>query len=232
MADKGIALRGALMLASGASLAPMAHAGAWSLPEGQESWFATVSRESGDFGQAWRADDFTEFGVGDGWGVNIKVESEIRIGSTYDDRSGGRVGVQKAFALGERGSFSVQGSLLLGESLDGPECQGGGYEARAAVGTSFSVFGREGFVNVEAARRVRDNCERNVFEVATGVELMPAWNLGFKAWRDGQGVSESAKAQISTSYNFGGFELGVGWREEISGNFSEKGWLVSVSSRF
>ena len=210
----------------------MAHAGAWSLPEGQQTWFVTVSRESGDFGQAWRTDDFNEMGLGDGWGLNVKVESEIRIGDTYDDRSGARLGVQKAFPLGERGSFSVQGSLLLGESLDGPECLGGGYEARAAVGTSFAVLGREGYVNVEVGHRVRDNCERNVFEFATGVEVLPGWNFGVKAWRDGQGVSESAKAQISTSYNFGDFELGVGWREEISGNFSEKGWVVSASSRF
>lgn len=220
------------MLAGGGTLAPAAHAGAWTLQEGQQSWFATVSRETGDFGQAWRADDFTEFGVGDGWGVNVKIESEFRIGTTYDDRSGGRLGVQKAFAIGERGSVSVQGSLLLGESLDGPECQGGGYEARAAVGTSFSMLGREGYVNVEAARRFRDSCERNVFELATGLELAPAWNLGLKAWKDGQGVSASAKAEISTSYDFGLFAVGVGWREEISGNFSEKGWVLSASSRF
>ena len=226
------ALRSAVMVAGAGVATPMAHAGAWSLAEGQQSWFATISRESGDFGQAWRADDFSEFGVGDGWGVNVKIESEIRIGTTYDDRSGGRLGVQKAFAIGERGSFSVQGSLLLGESLDGPECQGGGYEARAAVGTSFSMLGREGYVNVEAARRVRDSCERNALEVATGVELMPAWSFGLKAWKDGNGASASAKAEISTSYNLGFFAVGVGWREEISVNFSEKGWVVSASSRF
>ena len=210
----------------------MAHAGAWSLASGEQSWFATISRESGDFGQAWRADDFNETGLGGGWGFNVKVESEIRIGDTYDDRSGARFGVQKAFPIGERASFSLQASLLAGESLDGPECPGGGYEARAAIGTSFSRFGREGFVNVEAGHRVRHNCERNVLEFATGVEVAPGWNFGLKAWRDGQGVSESAKAEISTSYNFGEFAVGVGWREEISGNFNEKGWAVSASSRF
>lgn len=221
-----------MMVAGASAAAPMAHAGAWSLPEGQQTWFVTVSRESGDFGQAWRTDDFNEMGLGDGWGLTVKVESEIRIGDTYDDRSGARLGVLKAFPLGERGSFSVQASLLAGESLDGPECLGGGYEARAAVGTSFPVLGREGYVNVEVGHRVRDTCARNVFEFATGVEVLPGWNFGLKAWRDGQGVSESAKAQISTSYDFGDFALGVGWREEISGNFSEKGWVVSANSRF
>jgi hypothetical protein len=210
----------------------MAHAGAWSLPEGEQTWFATVSRESGDFGQAWRADDFNEIGLGDGWGLNGKVESEIRIGSTYDDRSGVRIGVQKAFAIGERASFSVQASLLAGESLDGPECLGGGYEARAAVGTSFAMLGREAFVNVEIGHRVRDQCERTVMEFATGVELARAWNLGLKTWQDGSGSSASAKAEISTSYDLGFIALGVGWRQEISGNFNEKGWVVSASTRF
>jgi hypothetical protein len=33
-----------------------------------QRWFATISREGGDFGQAWRPYDFTEPGLGDGWG--------------------------------------------------------------------------------------------------------------------------------------------------------------------
>lgn len=226
------ALRSAWLLAGAGALAPWAHAGAWSLPEGEERTFATVSREAGDFGQAWRTDSYSELGLGDGWGLNGKIESEIRIGSTYDDRSGVRLGVQRAFAIGERGSFSIQASLLAGESLDGPECLGGGYEARAAVGTSFAMLGREGYVNVEIGHRVRDSCERNVLEFATGLEVVPSLNLGLKAWQDGSGDSASAKAEISMSYDFGSFGLGIGWREEISGNFNEKGWLVSASTRF
>jgi hypothetical protein len=187
------ALRSALILAGVEALSPVAHAGAWALPEGEERWFASVSRESGDFGQAWRTDSYSELGLGDGWAVNGKLESEIRVGTTYDDRSGVRLGVQRAFPIGERGSISIQTSLLAGESLDGPECLGSGYEARAAIGTSFSMLGREGFVNVEAGRRVRDDCERNIFEVATGLELAPSWKLGLKAWQDGSGAASSAK---------------------------------------
>ena len=226
------ALRSALILAGVEALSPVAHAGAWSLPEGEERWFASVSRESGDFGQAWRTDSYSELGIGDGWAVNGKLESEIRIGTTYDDRSGVRLGVQRAFPIGERGSVSIQASLLAGESLDGPECLGGGYEVRAAIGTSFSMLGREGFVNVEAGRRVRDDCERNIFEVATGLELAPSWKLGLKAWQDGSGAASSAKLEFLTSFDLGLCAVGVGWREEISGNFSEKGWVVSASSRF
>jgi hypothetical protein len=52
---------------------------------------------------------------------------------------------------------------------------------RAAIGTSFSLVGRNGFVNVEAGRLARDDCERNVFEVATGLEFARSWKLGLKA---------------------------------------------------
>jgi hypothetical protein len=224
-------LRGALLLATSGSLAPVAHAGAWSVAEGEQQWFATVSRESGDFGPAWRADDFTEVGLGDGWEVTTKLETQIRIGDIYEDRSGLRVGLQKAIPIGERGSVSVQASVLGGESLDGVECEGGGYEVRAAIGTSFALGDREGFVNIEAGHRSRDACERAVFEVAAGLEFAPSWNFAIKAWQDG-GATGSTKAELNLGYDFGFMGVGVGWREEISGNFAEKGWVVSAQTRF
>lgn len=225
-------LRGVLLFATSAFAAPPALASGWSIDAGEQKWFSSVSRESGDFGQAWRADDFTEFGLGDGWEVTAKVETEIRIGSTYDDRSGFRIGLQKAFPIGERASFSLQTSFLGGESLDGLECAGEGYEARAAIGTSFTFSGLEGFVNIEGGHRVRGDCERNVTEIASGLTFSPGWDLGLKAWQDGSGSSGSTKAEVSVSHDFWGVGVGVGWREEISGNFSEKGWVVSARARF
>ncbi len=45
--------------------------------------------------------------------------------------------------------------------MEGPACQGEGCETRAAIGTSFSLVGQEGYVNVEGARRFRgDGCNR------------------------------------------------------------------------
>ncbi len=224
--------RGALLVAASGAIAPNAHAGAWTLAEGVQQWFATISREDGDFGQAWRTDDFSELGLGDGWGLTAKFESEIRIGDTYDDRTGFRVGLQKAFAIGERGSVAISASVLAGESLDGPECIGEGLEARAAIGTSFNVWGREGFVNVEAGQRSRGGCERSVVEFSSGYEFAPAWSLGFKSWREGGAETGSAKAEVMLGYDFDIVAVGVGWREEISGNFDEKGWVLTASGAF
>jgi hypothetical protein len=232
MGDSSRALRGALLLAASGSVAPEAFASAWSLPEGVEQWFATISREAGDFGQAWRTDDYNEMGLGEGWGVNFKVESQIRIADTYDDRSGFRAGLQKAFAIGDRASFSVQASVLGGESLDGPECVGTGFEARAAIGTSFSLWDREGYVNIEAGQRNRGSCERSVAEFATGLEFAPEWLLEVKAWREGGAETGSAKAEFVVARDLDIFTLGIGWREEISGNFEESGWIVSARGHF
>jgi hypothetical protein len=89
---------------------------------------ASVSRETGDFGEAWRADDFTEIGLGDGWTVNAKVESEIRIGTTYDDRSGFRLGVFRRLFAGRSRFFRGPG-IGVGWASDGwAECEGEGYE--------------------------------------------------------------------------------------------------------
>ena len=224
--------RSVLLLAGAGALAQPAEAGAWAIAEGVQQWFANISRETGDFGEAWRADDFTEYGLGDGWVINAKVESEIRISDFYDDRSAFRLGVMKSFALTDRAAFAVQASFIGGEAMDGLECAGEGYELRAAIGTSFSLFGREGFVNTEAARRSRGSCDRDVIEVATGLEFAPDWNLTLKAWGEQGRDSRSAKAEVGLSRDFGVFSVGAGWREEISGEFEEKGWVLSARAAF
>ncbi len=228
------AARSIIVFGGFSSLAALpAHAGAWSQPDGVKQWSASISREVGDFGEAWRSDEYVEWGFGDGWGLNAKIESEIRIDTTYDDRSGFRLGLQKAFPIGERASFAIQASMLGGEALDGPECLGEGYEARAAIGTSFSLFGREGFVNAEAGQRSRgDACRRIVVEFASGIEFAPSMHLTLKAWSEEGDGARSAKFESGLAYDFGGLRLGVGWREEISGNFEEKGWLVTARSTF
>jgi hypothetical protein len=224
--------RGLLLLAGTCAITPSAHASAWAIAEGVQQWFATVSRETGDFGETWRADDFVEYGLGDGWAINGKIESEIRIADIYDDRSGYRLGVMKAFPLGDRASFSVQASLIGGESTAGAECVGGGHEARAAIGTSFSLWGREGFVNVEAGHSQRGDCGRSLAEFALGLEFASGWDMTLKAWNEGGGQNGSTKAEFMISHDFGLLAVGAGWREEISGNFDERGWILSASARF
>ena len=64
-------LRGAILVATGGASAPVAEASAWAIAEGVTQTIATVSRETGDFGQSWRADDYAEYGLGDGWASSV-----------------------------------------------------------------------------------------------------------------------------------------------------------------
>jgi hypothetical protein len=226
-------LRWLAVMSGVAPLADPAFAGAWTQKVGEQQWIATLSHATGEFGDAWRADDHGEFGLGDGWGINFKAEGELRTADTFDDRTGFRVGMQKSFALGDRAAFSVMGSWLGGEALDGPECASNGYEARTALGTSYAVAGREGFVNIEAAWRARgEECERGLVEVAAGLEVAPRWSMLVKAWHEEGDGALSTKAEASLIHDFGPIAVGVGWREEISGEFEEKGWIATARTRF
>ena len=64
---QGSALRrGAFLVVASGAIAPHAQAGPWTLAQGAQQWFLTISREDADFGQAWRTDDYSELGLGDG----------------------------------------------------------------------------------------------------------------------------------------------------------------------
>jgi hypothetical protein len=141
--------------------------------------------------------------------------------------------LRKAFALSERASFALQGQPLGGEAMEGPERRGEGYETRAAIGTSFSMFGQEGFVNVEGARPFRgDGYNRWIAEIATGLEFVPGWNLTLKSWTQQGDDARSTKAEAVSDNDFFGIRVGAGWCKEISGEFEEKGWVMSARATF
>ncbi len=230
----GAGARWVLAISGAAAFAPSAWAGAWTLPADKRQTITTVSRETNDVGETWRADDFDEFGLGGGWAFNLKVETENRFGLENDSRTSIRAGVQKSFAIGDRASFSVTGSYLNGESLDGLDCEGEGYETRAAIGTSFNLLGREGFVNVEGASKVRDDtCHRTSFEVTAGVEVVRKLTVIGKAWTEDGSFAHTTKVEGTLLYAWDNkLSIGAGWREEISGDFEEKGWVVSVWRKY
>jgi hypothetical protein len=53
-----------------------------------------------------------------------------------------------------------------------------------------------------------------------------------KAWHEEGDGALSTKAEASLIHDFGPIALGLGWREEISGEFEEKGWLATARLRF
>lgn len=208
-------------------------AGAWVQAPGERLEISTLSRESGEFGENWTTDLHIEYGLSEGWGVSAKVASQFRYGVIEENRFAMEAGVQRSFALGDRAAFGVKASVLGAEALNGPDCQGLGYEARASLGTSRSVFGREAFVNVEAARREREEgCTRELLEIAAGIDVAPKWRTLVKAWTEQGDGARTAKVEAGLFREFGKYSAGLGYRREISGEFEESGIVVSLWGRF
>lgn len=208
-------------------------AGAWVQAPGERLDISNVSYERGEFGENWTSDLHVEYGVADGWGISAKIASQFRYGLIEEDRFTIEAGVQRSFAIGERAAFAIKGSVLGAEALNGPDCQGLGYEARASLGASRQVFGREAFVNVEAARREREEgCTRGLVEVAAGIDVAPKWRTMVKAWNEDGDGARSTKVEAGLFREFGRYSAGLGYRREVSGVFEESGIVVSLWGRF
>ena len=220
-----------------APLAAPACAGAWSQNPGQTLNIVTVSRAEVDSGETWRTEALYETGLGDGWGVNLKFDGERRYAGAEDTNSSWRAGVQKSFAVGDRGAVALIASYVGGDTYDGSYCQGDRGEIRGAAGTSFRIMDREAFVNVEAGWRSAgeeqaEDCDRVLGEVAFGMEVMEGWTAVVKTWAEDGGEGRSTKVEASLSFAIANFDIGLGWREEVSGAFEDRGWLVSVMQKF
>jgi hypothetical protein len=87
-------------------------------------------------------------------------------------------------------------------------------------------------VNREAGQRLRGGCDRSELKFCSGYEFAPSWMLGFKSWSEVGAETGSAKAEITRGYDFDIVSVAVGSREEISGNFDEKGWILVARSSF
>jgi hypothetical protein len=223
-----------IAISATAPLAAPAFAGAWTQPAKSSLTIATVSHAAIDDGEMWRTETLTESGFGGGWGLNLKIENEQRFAGANNDKTGWRLGVQKSFALGDRTSAALIASYIGGDSFDSSFCQGNGVETRAALGTSFELLGRNAFVNAEAGYRTREDqdCERVLGEVAFGMDVTPNLSATVKTWAEDGEEGRSAKVEASLLYDFGPVSVGLGWREEVSGAFEEKGWLVSAWKSF
>jgi hypothetical protein len=126
----------------------------------------------------------------------------------------------------------VQASVIGGDALDGPLCEGVGYEARAMVGTSWNLGGRNAFVNAEAGWKTRGGaCERALVEVSAGVDITEKWRTIAKAWTEGGEGRPAAKAELGLYRDFGDYSLGLGYREEISRSFTESAVMVVLWTR-
>jgi hypothetical protein len=226
------AARLVLLAAGAAAGADEALAGAWSQEPGGGQQIATFSKETGEFGTGWRSDILVEGGLGGGWDLTLKTQTLLRTEFVYDERTTFEGGVRRSFAVGSNSVVAVQGSMLAGEAIEGAQCEGMGFEGRAAYGVSGRVGDRSVYANVEGAYRQRgDQCRRTLVEAAVGAEIAPKWRTVAKAWTEMGDHARSVKAEGLLLYDFETYSLGLGYRREISGRYEEEGFLVSYWTR-
>lgn len=227
-------VRWLIALSATAPVAAPAFAGAWGQPEKTSQLRLTVSHAALDGGELWRGETLLESGIAAGFTVILKADTEEVFDRQHETRTGAHLGLQKSFALGDRAAASLTASYLTGDSLEGPFCQGNGFEARGAVGTSFRFLGREAYVNAEAGWRTREDpdCERTLGELAFGMHLTDTWTATVKTWAETGDEGRSTKFEALLSHDFGPVSAGLGWRQEISGAFEEKGLIISTWRSF
>jgi hypothetical protein len=180
---------------------------------------------------AARRDDvaglFVEYGVADRFAVLFKGEWQRGEDAfvDYDGRGPLELGVRWQAWRDDRGAASLQVSYA-----DGGEGRNAGYappgqgdsdwEVRGAVGRNFSVEGRPVFVDLQAARRMRDGLPDEVRADATfGVRTGRDWTVLAQVFG---GVTDDDGARwlnVETSLvrDLGDWSLQLGWRSAVAG---------------
>lgn len=217
----------AILVGSGA-----AEAGPWAQPAREGLDISDLSYERGDFGEVWRASYWIEYGLGARWTAFGKLDSEVRPATGPDDRSGGLLGLRRTVWSAERSAAAVEAAWVFGEETLGDECTGAGYEVRASYGRSTRVAGREAFGVIEGGWRRRGGCERALALVALGWRITDDLRLSARGWAEQGGSQTTGRAELGVQRAFGSLEVGLAWREEVSGAFEEGGVVASLWRRF
>ena len=131
---------------------------------------------------------------------------------------------------------AFEGGIVGGEAIGGTigGCDTLGGEARLSIGGGGrSEKGRNWFIFFDGAVREHGNCRRQRIEAGFGQEVAKNWFATTKVFLDqGSGNARSAKFESVISRRFGQFDLGLGYRQEFGGRFSEDSLIISLERRF
>jgi len=215
----------------------VAVAGPWGQGEGNTYAEIAVLGQRIDGAGAARVELYAEYGLSDNWTVIGQLE-----GVTFPQLSGQDQFAYRATArhqIWQNGRFlaafegGVVGGAAIGGTIGGCDSVGG--EARISLGATGQTRRRERewFAFADAIVREHGNCRRQRLEFGYGQEILPKWWSVNKIYLEtGSGDAESIKLDSKISRQFGKMELGLGYRQEVSGRFREIGVVVSLVRRF
>jgi hypothetical protein len=248
------------LLAAGVCLLAAAPAGAqaWVAPRGTGQAILKLEAMRADQGfdpsgdraalPAPRRDDaaslFVEYGVANRLAVLFKGDWQSGEDAfvDYEGRGPLEVGARWQVWRDDRGAVSLQASVA-----DGGEGRNAGYappgrgttdwEVRAAAGRNMTLGGRSVFVDVQAARRLRDGLpDETRGDLTVGVRHGPDWMVlaqVFGGMADDDGP-RWVNVETSLVRDWGDWSLQLGWRSAVWGRETpaSSGPVVGLWRRF
>ncbi len=230
-----------MALGGGLGLSPVfggdAIAGPWGQGAGRTYAEIAVLGQRIDGVGAVRGELYAEYGVSDKWTVIGQAEGVRFPQLSGQDQYAYRATVRRQIWQKGRFTAALEGGVVGGEAIGGTigGCDSVGGEARLSVGAAGRTrrADRNWFAFADAIVREHGNCRRQRLELGYGQEVIPKWWSVNKVYVEtGTGDARSIKLDSKISRTFGRNELGLGYRQEVSGRFREIGVVVSLVRRF
>lgn len=234
-------LAAALIVAS-LSAAPAARAGAWTEEAGHgqviaQTTLATADRE---FGPDYRLYDSRpydkvevtlafEYGATD-WLTLIAAPQFLNVDlgdpdpATYTGLGYTDLGARARLVRGDGYVISAQVVGRIPGTGNSPSAAAVGYEdaeldLRLLAGVTFTLWGRDGFLDLEAAQRLRfgDPPDEFRLDATVGLRVMPRWQLLLQSFNViSEGAGEGPYFSAAYEYYKVGFGAGYEWSEALT----------------
>ncbi|MEZ5952732.1 MAG: hypothetical protein R3C13_00370 [Hyphomonas sp.] len=224
-----------IFILAGASAAGTAQAGPWAQPPGHIYVRSLVSAERLNQADGWRGDLYAEYGARSRWSLSGKLEAVRYDGESSGDRESYRVGLRRELWSGASGwSIGAELAALNGSALAGLRgCNGWGGEARLSAGRSGLNKGRPYYIFADVAAISHDDgCTRQRLDLGFGTDIGRRFFTMQQLWiENGNYTADSVKIDTQYGYHFRAFDLSIGYRHELGGEFKEHAVLAGITVR-
>lgn len=213
---------------------PLASAAPWVEQEGWIYSRSSLSYEQLNQVAGWRGDIYFEYGMSEDWTVTGKLETVAYPQNPIEDGDGVRVTVRRALFRSDQLSVTAEFGALQGSAIGGFNgCDAPGLELRGGAARTQKVFGRDTYMFGELVRREHEACRRDRLELGAGARLTHRIWASSQIWLERRNpVAASDKVQFELLWRQQRVDYALGYRRELSGDFSEQGVFVAIARRF
>ena len=222
-----------LAIAGSACSALPAAAAPWVQDKGAIYARASAAFEVHESYDALREDAYIEWGATERWTLSAKYETVDFETSDSFDSDGWRVSAKRSLWRSGGWSSVVEFGALEGAAIGGFRgCESVGAEIGAGIGYSIEGSLGKTYIGSVLSNRTHENdCYHNRMEAVLGLKRADGWIWTAQLWSERGDGDRSDKYELALSREFGMFEVGLGARREIGGEFHETAMVVSVAIR-